>query len=181
MIALHGGVPSGPLFEKNRKRVIRSALKHNLNVAGLLLEGEIQERTPVGVGGTLRNSIAASGPRRRGKQWINRIGTPQVYGPIIEVGRRPNNRMPPLGPIKLWLRRKGRRVGFSWKTESELNGLAFVVARKIARKGFSHRPHGYRMFGRALYFSRRQLRRIMGDKTAVKIVDELGGTGPRLP
>ena len=45
------------------------------------------------------------------------------YAAVIEGGRRPGARMPPLGPIEAWARRKGIDIP------------AFVIARAIARRG----------------------------------------------
>lgn len=51
------------------------------------------------------------------------------YGPIIEYGRRPGAKMPPLLAIGLWLQ---RRLGLS---AADARSRAFLVARAIKRRG----------------------------------------------
>lgn len=55
---------------------------------------------------------------------------------IIEDGRRPGSRQPPVAAIEAWLRRKMR---VAWKkrkmTPSAWRSAAFMVARAIARRG----------------------------------------------
>jgi hypothetical protein len=55
------------------------------------------------------------------------------YSPIIEGGRRPGARMPPPRVLEGWVR---RRLGISGK---EAKGVAFVVARAIAKRGLQAR------------------------------------------
>lgn len=67
------------------------------------------------------------------------------YAAIIEWGRRPGARMPPVRLIAAWLARKGFVKGVGSKrfaTESQhrrLLSVAFVVARAIARRGLPAR------------------------------------------
>lgn len=51
------------------------------------------------------------------------------YASVIEAGRRKGSKMPPINLIAEWVRRKG--IG----TKEEAKGIAFVIARSIARKG----------------------------------------------
>jgi hypothetical protein len=66
------------------------------------------------------------------------------HASIVELGRRPGGRMPPLSVIEDWVRRKGigLRSGpakkgskFQRRTEAELRGIAFVIARQIRSRG----------------------------------------------
>lgn len=66
------------------------------------------------------------------------------YASVIELGRRPGGRMPPLSVIADWVRRKGIGVrqgpkqkgrGFKRRTDAELRGIAFIIARRIRARG----------------------------------------------
>lgn len=68
------------------------------------------------------------------------------YASIIEDGRRPGARMPPLSVIEDWVRRKGigrqygpdqqgRRKVSRKLNDSEIRGIAFVIARAIKARG----------------------------------------------
>lgn len=57
------------------------------------------------------------------------IGSPLPYALVLEEGRRAGRRFPPPEPIARWVRRK---LGVP---EEKVRGVAFVVARKIARRG----------------------------------------------
>jgi hypothetical protein len=59
----------------------------------------------------------------------------QVYSPLaqadpIEFGRRPGARMPPVEAIQLWVNHKLSHV-----PAAQRRGVAFVIARAIARRG----------------------------------------------
>jgi len=58
-------------------------------------------------------------------------GTPLEYGEVVEKGRRPGKRMPPVDPLVPWVRRV---LGISDQEEAE--SVAFVIARSIAVRGF---------------------------------------------
>lgn len=55
------------------------------------------------------------------------------YSGVVEEGRRPGARMPPLEPIARWAQRKFR-IPYS-----RARGLSFAIARKIAREGIPGR------------------------------------------
>lgn len=66
------------------------------------------------------------------------------HASIIELGRRPGGKMPPLSVIQDWVRRKGiglrkgpkqKGRGFKRRTDAELRSIAFVVARRIKARG----------------------------------------------
>jgi len=96
------------------------------------LQGDVVQGTPVGVGGSagLRGSIFGE-VRRAGNRMYGIVGSPLEYAPIVEQGRKP-------GPvsvkgrqsIELWVRRV---LGIS---SAESSSVAFLVARKVAMKGF---------------------------------------------
>lgn len=98
----------------------------------LLLEREIKDDTPVGVGGAagLRGSIthqimgtALSG----GVGVAGKVFTPMAHGLPVELGTKPH--WPPIEPIADWVRAK---LGVP---RAEAGSVAFLVARKISRKG----------------------------------------------
>ena len=99
--------------------------------ASLLVEREVSERTPIGVGGGggLAGSIAARKPELFGEEVTGTIGTSLRHAIPVELGRRPGQRQPPLEPLADWAVAK---LGVS---HDEARGVAFVIARKIARHG----------------------------------------------
>ena len=107
-------------------------------VIGPIMEGEIVKRTPAGVGGQagLRGSIFSE--VREFGTWIENVLGIAGWNTRLSVehGRRPGQRMPPTGPIELWLRRK---LGME-REQSE--AVCWAVAKSIAKKGFE----GKKMF-----------------------------------
>lgn len=106
---------------------IRSTMEATLS----LVEQNVVSRTPVGVG-TLSQSITS----RIFGQPVNlagEVGSSLIYAPVMEFGRRPGARMPPVEPIRTWLIRKGI-MG-----PDQADKMAFVVARAIGRKGIRAR------------------------------------------
>lgn len=115
-------------MEKTMDRIVRR------------LESEVVLRTPAGVGGDagLRGSIAGE-VKAFGRSVAGIVGTPLEYGEVVELGRRPGKRMPPVDPIALWARRK---LGVP---ENKAKSVGFAIARKIAVEGFE----GAHMFEKA--------------------------------
>jgi hypothetical protein len=105
------------------------------------LEGAVVAKTPKGVGGAagLAGSIFGE-VRNFGNTITGVVGTPLAYGIVVELGRRPGKRMPPLAPIELWAR---RMLGLD---EEEAKKAAWAIARKISIKGFK----GVGMFSKSL-------------------------------
>lgn len=117
-----------------------------LKIIVVRLEGEVKQRTPVGVGGAagLRGSIFGETKRRPAtKEVYGSISSPLEYAEVLEFGRKPNNKMPPKDPIMLWLRRK---LKMDW---DEAEDVQFGVRINIARHGFLTWPKGARMFEKA--------------------------------
>ena len=79
--------------------IFRQEKQAALLEAGLLLEKEIATRTPEGVTGILRKSIAAQlfGDRME-------VGTPIAYAEPVEYGSKKH--WAPLAPLELWALRK---------------------------------------------------------------------------
>ena len=77
--------------------------------------------------GLLRGSVAPRTPRVEGRTIEGGIATNVSYALPVEAGSRPH--WPPRAPIEFWVRRKLRVPG------PQVKGVAFLVARKIARRG----------------------------------------------
>lgn len=133
-----------------------------LTAAVLDLEREVVERTPRGATGLLQASVFGE-VRGDGLALRGIVAASQLYAPVVELGRRPG-RFPPLGPIQLWVRRKLN------VPEARVRGVAFVIARKIARLGFP----GRFMFRDALADRREAIERSM-EQTAQRIAERLEG------
>ncbi len=103
-----------------------------------LLLREVQERTPVGVGGGggLRGSIFAS-EEVLADNVIGVVSTSMPYAVPVELGTKPH--FPPVEALRDWVEAV---LGVS---EEESESVAFLVARKISQKG----TEGAYMFQRA--------------------------------
>lgn len=158
---------SGPLFKKNVKRTTDDAFKSRLRAVTGMVAGKISERTPVGSTGDLSQEIAESWVvKKHRNKWTGRIGTQQIYGSVIEYGRKYPGKFPPPAAILHWLKRKGKRLGLPATKQ-----MAFLISRKIARRGF-RRQRGYRMFGRGLMVMRPYIERTLG-KIATDVARKL--------
>jgi hypothetical protein len=67
-------------------------------------------------------------------------GKAKYYGDIIEEGRKPNSKMPPIGPIMDWMKQKpvrlrGPKGGFVKTTPEGLRSAAFAIAKAIGKRG----------------------------------------------
>lgn len=112
---------------------LRSAMQESLGY----LQGQVQKETPVNFG-LLRGSILPRPITGTAMSLTGTIGTPLVYGLVMERGRRPG-KFPPIAPLELWAQRVIGKPG-----------LGFVIARAIARKGSPARAKGgFRMFEKA--------------------------------
>lgn len=123
---LEGGV-------RNAKAQVRPILLRAMLQTDLLLQRETVERTPVGVGGGsgLRGSFTTRERMSGSLIVLGEMGTPLPYAGAIEDGRGP-------GPIS----RAGMESLRDWikaklgVPDKEVPGVAFIVARKIRRRGF---------------------------------------------
>ena len=118
-----------------------------------LLEGAVSARTPVNFGhlkASIQGHILTPFPNLSGV-----VTTPKEYGIVMEEGRRAGAKMPPVNAIKLWVVRK---LGIP---PEEADGVAFVIARSIAKKGIEGRhmfkeglevsePHINQLFNEAI-------------------------------
>lgn len=102
----------------------------------LLLEREIQERTPVGIGGGggLRGSIAAREPAVLADNIVGEVGTAAAHAIPVEIGSRPH--FPPITPLVDWAQAK---LGLSLEEAEHAGwGIAFKIA--------AHGTEGQHMF-----------------------------------
>ncbi|MCJ9428550.1 hypothetical protein [Kordiimonas marina] len=132
--------------------------------AGLFLEREVKERTPVGVGGAggLRGSITSHTGRIGVERIETVVGTPSPYAVPVELGARPH--FPPIIPLVDWVIHK---LGVN---PDAARGVAFLVARKIATKG----TKAVMMFTRSLEASQAQIETIY-IRRAEQALSEIGG------
>jgi hypothetical protein len=120
-----------------------------------LLESQVAARTPKNTG-QLRQSIT----HQILSPFPNLVG--QVMSPdvpkafVMEEGRRPGAKFPPVDAIKLWVVRK---LGIP---PEEADGVAFVIARSIARKGIE----GRHMFQEGLEVSEPHINQLFNEAIA---------------
>lgn len=109
--------------------IVREEMTAAMWEAELLLEREVKEKTPVGVGGAggLKGSIAAMEPEISSDVVLGVVGTSIAHAIPVEIGTRPH--FPPVQPLEDWVMKK---LGVP---EKEAHGVAFLVARKIAARG----------------------------------------------
>jgi hypothetical protein len=113
-------------FLRQAPRIAREEMAVSLEEALSLLEREIKENMPVGAHGLLRGSVFHE---LRGDPGgvAGVVGSPLNYALPVELGTKPH--FPPLAPLQDWVEKK---LGVD---KSESRQVAFLVARKIARKG----------------------------------------------
>jgi len=73
------------------------------------------------------------------------------YADVIELGRKPGAKMPPVKPIEDWIRIKrlklrNRQGEFIKSTESNIKSAAFAIAKSIGEKGIQ----GINYYGEAI-------------------------------
>lgn len=118
--------------------------------ASFLLEREVKERTPAGIGagGGLRGSIGAREPQVLADNVIGEMGTSLSYAIPVELGTRPHR--PPIAPLQDWAEHK---LGID---SERSRAVAFAIAGKIAKVG----TKGAFMFRDALAAHRDQVDRM---------------------
>ena len=126
-----------------------AALRSALEEALAWLKRAVVERTPVDRG-ALRAGIYTE---LHGTTFSDMHGmvAPSVataeYASVMEWGRRPGSKMPPVTVIAEWLQRKG------------IEASAFVVARSIGRRGIK----GHLMFTKAARAGKGPVTKIIND------------------
>lgn len=117
--------------------------------AMLLLEREVKLLTPVGAGpihfrDTIFQKVSTAGQAVAGI-----LGSPAQYGEPLEYGTKPH--FPPVAPIQHWVEKK---LGIEGK---EAGSVAFLIARKISKKGTA----GVEMFGKGFIRNEAEVIRIL--------------------
>jgi hypothetical protein len=110
------------IMKKTKPEIYRVPMAKMFNRLGNQAR-DIAVRTAPKNSGELHRSIKADI-----KPLSARVFSTANYAVPVEVGRRKNSRMPPLEPIRAWLRSKRKDPR-----------LAYVVARAIARRGIKGR------------------------------------------
>jgi hypothetical protein len=113
-------------FLRQASRIAREEMAVSVEQALSLLEREIKENIPVGAHGLLRGSVFHE--LRGDPQGVSGVvGSPLNYALPVELGTKPH--FPPLAPLQDWVEKK---LGID---KSESKQVAFLIARKISRKG----------------------------------------------
>lgn len=117
---LQAGVAAGPAMLASETRLAMTA-------GSLLIEGTGRTLAPKDMGrlgGSITHVISGGGANL-----TSRIGPSVAYGIVIEKGRRPGMKAPPVKALAPWARRHGIP-----------DGALFQIARSIGRKGIKARP-----------------------------------------
>ena len=92
--------------------------------------------------GTLLNSLTYKTRIRYNKPTVDFTvkGDAGQYADVIEYGRKPNSRMPPVTAIEQWIRIKplklrNRQGEFIKSTESAIKSAAYAIAKSIGKNG----------------------------------------------
>jgi hypothetical protein len=92
--------------------------------------------------GNLLNSLTSKVRIRYNKPTVDFTvkGDAGQYADVIEYGRKPNSRMPPVSAIEQWIRIKplklrNRQGEFIKSTESAIKSAAYAIAKSIGEKG----------------------------------------------
>jgi len=156
----------GAILNGQSPAIIKGDLKAAMGEAVALLEREVKKkgRTPRGVfadqGGlvsTIYGEVVAFGTFFKGV-----VGHQSKYGDVIEMGRRPGQKMPPAGAMLRWVEMK---TGLSGKAAQQVE---FLIRRKIGQKGFE----GAHMFEKTWRENQDQLRKIF-DRAGLNIAFHL--------
>ncbi|MBI2397734.1 MAG: hypothetical protein HYV17_08040 [Xanthomonadales bacterium] len=113
---------------KSAPEIVREEMLVAVMEADSLLLREVQDRTPVGVGGGggLKGSIFGS-EEVLADNVLGVVSTAMPYAVPVELGTKPH--FPPVAALRDWVEAK---LGVD---PSESESVAFLVARKIAQKG----------------------------------------------
>ena len=120
------------LFNTAPERVL-SALDMLVTSGSLSLQEKAIEGAPTGATGLLRNSIQAKPTRNVGGIVSGGAITAHAYAAAVENGTRPH--FPPVEALKPWVKAK-----FGLSIEAEIAHVAFMIARKIAKRGTKAQP-----------------------------------------
>ena len=162
-IDVHAAADLAKAFAQAPEVVIEE-FSRAMTEATLLLEREVKEETPVGIGGGggLKGSIAARTPQALADNVIGLVGTPLSYAVPVEFGTRPH--MPPVQPLADWAEYK---LGVA---PDQARSIGWRIARKIAAQG----TEGAHMFGRAVADNEGQVQAIFA-RARERIAERIAG------
>jgi hypothetical protein len=103
----------------------------------------VRPQIPVGVSGDTRRNVASAIRFPGGRTLVEGVVGSNLRSPhvaVLELGRRAPGKMPPPGSLIRWVQLK---LGVP---ADKAPGVAFVVARNIARRGFKTWPRGVRAY-----------------------------------
>lgn len=123
-------------------KLVKKELGAAIIEAELYLQREIQERTPVGAQGFLRQSIFPEAPVNQGDVILGIVGSPLRYAESVELGTKPH--WAPIQPLIDWVEQK---LGID---APQSTGVAKRIQYKIAHKG----TQGAFMFKEAFEFGK---------------------------
>ncbi len=140
------------------------ALYNSVLEAEMLLEREVKELPPVGIGagGGLRGSVSAREPQKLADNIIGEVGTSLLHALPVELGTKPH--MPPIQPLVDWAAQKLNLP----PVEAERAG--FLIAMKIKAKG----TKGVHMFERAFKANENQVSGFF-ERNLEWLQDQIGG------
>lgn len=160
---------------------ILAALEHSAAV----LVGRSSDLAPAGSGasGSLHASIHYNRPEATGAGWRVTWGTNVDHAETIEHGRTPGSTPPPVEEIARWAYtkfaqlgielqtfKKGERAGEQETEEEAATRVAYAIAKKIGRDGFSSGPvagdsggTAWKMFERGTEAARSEVESIFRD------------------
>lgn len=132
-----------PIFARERAlEVVRSIMLDHLNLGLQTVQGYIEDEVPVNTG-ALSQSFISEVTGSQIADMEGRVFSPLAYAIVIDQGRTPGARMPPIDAIELWVKRKGiaKASNSNFGALSELDqedtlrSLAWAIAKKIQRDG----------------------------------------------
>jgi hypothetical protein len=136
------------------REIVADEIARGMDEAGLFLEAQarlnVRRQNAINFG-TLWNSIAATGSGEGASRTVE-IGSPLEYAAPVEFGSRHSGSGPPLGPLRLWARRRLRLSG------PKATAAAVYVRNKARTRGFAPRP----FMAPAFDDNQPQLQRIFG-------------------
>lgn len=129
-----------PAYQRKLAKAFKPAVKEGLTRGGAdamkLLKLSTETARPAsrnGKPGATNTLKYMRGWKMQITELALRIYNRTPYASIVEYGRRPGTRMPPVRAIVLWAK---RRLG---KKASEAASIAYAIAKAIARRGLKGR------------------------------------------
>jgi hypothetical protein len=136
-LAIDVKLPDTALFRGEGAGVVTEQLTADTEYAVNALQAAVVPATPVGANAFLRNAWGTD-VRVGGTDVdvLGRVFNPMGYALPVERGARPH--FPPVDALMAWVRRKLQ------VPEKLVRSVAFLVARKISRRGTSGAAMAYR-------------------------------------